>query len=254
VISYSTFNKPPPDNSRFGRTDTDPVGGALDLPAGPGLEVLCTDPTELAGTGGRLESLASSEPFAPGIISALLLRLYGGPPPSADTPWLEPADHYTARCETSNGARVLMLAAVDGARTLTPSPDDTWGTHLVDVNIALGNLTTVVGEETRAWTASAAPSPGVTTSGEFAAALRVRRRGARGVRFKITVTGPPGRLIRVLLRRGRRTIARRTVNLNKSGRANVAFTVHRPGRYRALVRVGGGAVLALPAKRVRSRG
>src|SRR3954452_6483685 len=52
VISYSTFNKTPPDNSRFGRTDTDPVGNALGLPAGPGLEVLCFDPAALTGSAG----------------------------------------------------------------------------------------------------------------------------------------------------------------------------------------------------------
>ena len=153
VISYSTFNKAPPDNSRFGRTDTDPVGTALGLPAGKGLKVICVNPAKLARQS-ELKSLLPSEPFAPGVIAALLLRLYSGPPPSADTPWLQPSDHYTARCETSNGAHVLMISPVDGARTLTPSPDDTWGVHLVDVNIALGNLTTIVGAQTRTWLAT----------------------------------------------------------------------------------------------------
>jgi hypothetical protein len=151
VISYSTFNETPPDNARFGRTDTDPVGNALGLPAGEGLRVLCVNPAKLAGTAGRLQSLSPSEPFAPGVIAALMFKLYGGPPPSADTPWLQPQDHYTARCETSNGANVLMLSPVADARRLEPSPDDTWGTHIVDVNIALGNLTTIVGAQSRAW-------------------------------------------------------------------------------------------------------
>jgi hypothetical protein len=151
VISYSTFNETPPDNARFGRTDTDPVGGALGLPTGEGLEVMYVNPAKLAGRGGRLRSLVPSEPFAPGIIAALLFKLYGGPPPSAETPWLQPQDHYTGRCETSNGARVLMLSPVGEARKLEPSPDDTWGTHLVDVNIALGDLTAIVGAQGRAW-------------------------------------------------------------------------------------------------------
>ena len=92
------------------------VGNALGLPGGP---VLCTDPTLLSGAGGRLDSLVPSQPFAPGVIALLLIKLYGGPPPSADTPWLQPTDHYTARCETSNNANVLMISPVDGARTLT---------------------------------------------------------------------------------------------------------------------------------------
>jgi hypothetical protein len=154
IVSYSTFNETPPDNARFGRTDTDPVGSALDLPAGPRVQVLCTDPTALSGTGGRLDSLVPSQPFAPGVVMLLLLKLYGGPPPSADTPWLQPTDHYTGRCETSNGANVLMISPVGGARKLNPSPDATWGVHLVDVNLALGNLVTIVGAQTRTWLAS----------------------------------------------------------------------------------------------------
>ncbi|MFL5886554.1 MAG: DUF3089 domain-containing protein [Thermoleophilaceae bacterium] len=150
VVAYSTFNATPPDNTRFGRTDTDPVGNALGLPGGP---VLCTDPTLLSGRNGNLDSLVPSQPFAPGVIALLLIKLYGGPPPSADTPWLQPTDHYTARCETSNNANVLMISPVDGARTLTPSPDDTWGVHLVDVNIALGNLVDVVGRQTATYLA-----------------------------------------------------------------------------------------------------
>src|SRR3954452_6266809 len=150
LISYHTFNETPPDNARFGRTDTDPVGSALGLPSGKGLKVICVNPAKLAHQG-ELKSLLPSEPFAPGIIAALLLRLYGGPPPSADTPWLQPSDHYTARCETSNGAHVLMISPVGDARTLTPSPDDTWGVHLVDVNIALGNLMKVTAAETKTW-------------------------------------------------------------------------------------------------------
>jgi hypothetical protein len=146
VIAYSTFNETPPDDARFGRTDTDPVGSALGLPGG---QVLCTDPAKLSGR--NLESLLPSKPFAPGVIFVLLIKLYGGLPPTADTPWLEPSDHYTARCQTSNGANVLMLSPIGGARKLSPSPDDTWGVHLVDVNIALGNLVRIVGRQARAW-------------------------------------------------------------------------------------------------------
>ncbi|MFN2616860.1 MAG: DUF3089 domain-containing protein [Thermoleophilaceae bacterium] len=156
VISYSTFNETPPDNARFGRTDTDPVGNALGLPVGPKFEVMCVDPTRLAGAGGRFASLQPSEPFAPGVIAALLVKLYRGPPPTADKPWLQPQDHYTGRCMTSNHARVLMLSPVANARKLDPSPDATWGTHLVDINIALGNLTALVGRESRAYRAVAA--------------------------------------------------------------------------------------------------
>ena len=136
VISYHSFNATPPGNARFGRTDTDPVGTALDLPQG---DVVCTDVQKLSGAD-HLESLVASEPFAPGFIAALLVQLYGGPPPRADEPWLQPRDRYTATCAKSGGANVLRVEPDGPVRQLTPSPDATWGVHLVDVNLPLGNL------------------------------------------------------------------------------------------------------------------
>jgi hypothetical protein len=240
VISYSTFNETPPANSRFGRTDTDPVGAALGLPTGPGVEVLCTDPAGLAGTKGSLESLVPSEPFAPGVVAALLFKLYGGPPPSADTPWLQPSDHYTGHCERSNSANVLMISPVGGARKLNPSPDSTWGVHLVDVNIALGNLLTIAGAETRTWLAAHRP-------------LRVRL-GAHGRRLTAMITGAPGRKVRVTLRRGHRVAARRKAKLGSRGSVRIRFTVRRGGPYRAAARaVVGGRVARSKLLRLRLR-
>ena len=224
VMSWSTFNQEPPDNARFGRTDTDPVGAALDLPQG---DVLCTDPTRLSGSDGRLESLAPSEPFAPGVIAALLVKLYGGPPPSADTPWLQPTDHYTASCQRSNNANVLMIAPVANAQKLTPSPDDTWGVHLVDLNLAEGNLLSVTAQQTRAWLAARIP---------LRAKLRTRRLGARQFRVTAALTGPPRARVTLVLRSGAKTIGRRTTRLDARGRRGVHFRVRRAGTYRISVR------------------
>jgi hypothetical protein len=152
VIAYHTFNQTPPDDSRFGRTDTDPVGGALGLPHGKGIRVLCTDPAKLAGTPD-LKSLTPTEPFAPGVIAALILKLYRGVPPMADTPWVQPQDHYTSRCLTANGATVLMTYPIADARELDPSPDDTWGIHLVDLNLPTGDLIRIVKAQVRAYAA-----------------------------------------------------------------------------------------------------
>jgi hypothetical protein len=139
VLAWSTFNEPPPDNSRFGRSPATDTSGA-GFPAGPDYEVLCSNPASLGANQRRpLTSYLRSEPF-PGTIGALLVVMYGGPPPSAPTPWLQPADHYTGRCEQAAGANVLMLQPIAGARKLNPSPDPSWGLHLADANIALGEL------------------------------------------------------------------------------------------------------------------
>ena len=51
------------------------------------------------------------------------------------------------------GVNVLQVTALHGAQTATPSRDPTWGLHLLDANIALGNLLTVVRREAAAYAA-----------------------------------------------------------------------------------------------------
>jgi hypothetical protein len=146
VIAFSTFNEAPPGDAVFGR----PSGNFGGLPSGPGVEVLCTNPASLSGGSGPLQSMLRTRPF-PGTIGLGLQVLYGGPPPTAPTPWLEPQDHYTGRCSSANDANVLMISPVGSARHLNPSPDATWGLHLADGNIGLGNLISIVTAEYRAY-------------------------------------------------------------------------------------------------------
>jgi hypothetical protein len=117
-----------------------------------------------------------------------------------------------------------MLSPIDGARMLNPSPDDTWGTHLVDVNIALGNLTSIVGAQSRAWVAARGP---------HVRRLGVRLR-ARGHVLIAAVSGAARE--RVLVTVGE---AARTVRLARDGRRVVRFFVDEEGVYRAAVRAGG---------------
>ena len=148
VIAYSTFAEPPPGDARFGRP-TDRYARAFGGPGPNGREVACTSPADLAGSRGRLETLVRTDLY-PGIIGAGLLLTYGGLPPTASTPWVAPADHYSASCVHSGGAHVLLISPIDGARKLNPFPDKTWGVHITDINIALGSLIRVVRAQIRA--------------------------------------------------------------------------------------------------------
>jgi hypothetical protein len=150
VIAYSTYNEPPPSNSRFGRAAPGRDGNPFNFPTGPDYEVVCANPAALRGGSAPLTTYQRSEPF-PGLIGVLLVQMYGGPPPSASTPWLQPRDHYTGRCVNENDATVLMIEPIGSARKLNPSPDSSWGLHLADVNIALGNLVDVVTSQERAY-------------------------------------------------------------------------------------------------------
>jgi len=232
IMSWHTFNATPPDNARFGRTDTDPVGSALELPSGPGRRVACVDPARLAGNAGPLQTLIPTEAFAPGVIALLLLKLYGGLPPSADTPWLEPRERYTARCEEANGATVLMLTAVGDARKLDPSPDATWGVHLVDLNLPFGDVLANLGAQIRTYFAV----PG--RRGALKVTLRSHRLGSRTRVLLGSVTGTPGARFGLVLRRGTVVAGSRRGRIGADGRAAVRFAVRRAGTYQASLTVG----------------
>jgi hypothetical protein len=150
VIAFSTFNYTPPEDSRFGREPLDdPYGSGF--PEGARYEVLCTNPASLhANRRTPLKMLVRTEPY-PGVIGAGLVAIYKGLPPDAATPWVRPRERYTGRCVNADGAHVLMLQSIGDARELGYFPDDTWGQHLADVNIALGQLVGIVAREARAY-------------------------------------------------------------------------------------------------------
>jgi hypothetical protein len=150
VVAFSTFEDPPPDNTRFGKSPAEDITGA-GLPFGPKYEVACTNPASLdANAATPLTTLLRSEPF-PGVLGVVLDMMYGGPPPTADTPWLQPGERYTAKCEHVNDAHVLMVSPIGDARHLNGAPTPDWGLHLADANLPLGDLVKLVGRQSKAY-------------------------------------------------------------------------------------------------------
>jgi hypothetical protein len=148
VIAFSTFDQPAPSNSLFGRPSALP--GEI-LP--PGARVLCTNPASLGGGAGVLDSVAPSAPFAPHSTLAAGIKLLNINFPQPPTVYWAANGAYSAKCVESGGAHVLMIKARRGAPTPTPSPNAQWGLHLLDANIALGNLIGIVRAESRAFLA-----------------------------------------------------------------------------------------------------
>jgi hypothetical protein len=139
VVAFSGFNAPVPENALFGRT-TD-----------PNLEVLCTNPAALRGGAAPLTSIYPSKPFAPSVIgSAANGAISGLPRPK--TPWAAFPNVYSGRCSHAVGASVLQLKPLGGVFDLTAVPDATWGLHLADANIALGDLGDLVRRQIRLYT------------------------------------------------------------------------------------------------------
>jgi Protein of unknown function (DUF3089) len=135
AVAFSTFNAPPPANAIFGRT-----GEAGD-------QVLCTNPAKLGGTG-ELDSVYPSAPFAPGTTIGLATGLVGLPQPQVSTPWIE-SHAFTGQCSSADSANVLEITGLPGAPQLHAVPDATWGLHLTDANVALGNLTSLVAKQAK---------------------------------------------------------------------------------------------------------
>jgi hypothetical protein len=150
VIAFSTFDQPPPSDTLFGK----PESLTLQPLNNPNLQVLCTNPAALGGGAGLLDPTSPSAPFAPGTLIAAGIAGLGFNTPHPSTVWWSAPGAYSARCETVNGATVLEITPMDGAPTIGPSPTPAWGLHLLDANIALGNLISIVKSESAAFVRS----------------------------------------------------------------------------------------------------
>ena len=141
VVAFSTYDETPPADALFGRTTA------------AGQEVLCTNPARLRGGAATLRTIFPSEPFAPGTLIAAGISLLGVEQPRPSTPWTLVDGGYRGACSKAGGASFLKLTPRAGAPDFKPSPDPRWGLHLVDANIALGDLLDLMRTQARAYDA-----------------------------------------------------------------------------------------------------
>jgi hypothetical protein len=139
VVSYSTFEGPVPEDAIFARTSE------------PGLEALCTNPAALTRASAPLRTMHATEPFAPGTIALLTDLSRDRPLPEVSTPWLRYRAAYSARCESADGANALQITTAPGAPRLNPVPSPTWGLHLHDINLAMGDLSALVRKQAKSF-------------------------------------------------------------------------------------------------------
>jgi hypothetical protein len=144
VVAYSSFNSTPPADSYFGRSDS-----PLSLGLGSSGAVLCVNPA--APAGGR----AGLDPIFP-TGGAAAARSEGSPWPSATTPYVAFPGALNAECKTSSGATYLLVTSAwampTGLPSLSPSASNArWGLHVMDVNLALGNLVELVAGQAAAY-------------------------------------------------------------------------------------------------------
>lgn len=142
VIAYSTFGATPPASAFFGRP-----GQGVSLQSGQtataGQQVVCVDPVTFSSRSGALQPFFLTATSRPRGVRVT-------------TPWVTYPGLYTAQCRQSSGASWLQVTAT-GAATGDPRPTvsavfgPTWGYHLADVNLGLGNLVSDVSRQEAAY-------------------------------------------------------------------------------------------------------
>ena len=157
AIAYASFRStvPPPENSRFGRVQDDNMRAA------------CVNPAALSGGRGELRAyLAAGGQSITG--SSSPPQPWVTPPQLIDTPFVTVPGLLFAEC-ISNLKGSYLEITVRG-NPLDPRTDDiagdvmtngqvnaTWGLHLIDVQLAMGNLVEIVREQAKAFNRGASP-------------------------------------------------------------------------------------------------
>jgi hypothetical protein len=151
VITYASFRStiPPPANTLFGRVPDANMAAA------------CTNPAALAGGSGELKAYLDKTGRT--ITSATPAKPWVTPEQPIDTPWVSTPKLLTAKCTSNENASGYLEVTVHGDPA-DPRVDDivgdigappnvlaNWGLHLIDVNLSMGNLLDIVGEQTKAY-------------------------------------------------------------------------------------------------------
>ena len=152
VIAFASFraNVPPPPGAPFGAS------------GGPGLMAACVNPAALGGGSGALEAYlpAGRVALSP---QAPVEWVKGGPP--ITTFFVKVPGLLTGECVSN--AHGSYLAVTVNADPKDPRTDDiagdilvkgkvltSWGLHLIDMNLTMGNLVDDVDAQSKAWLAA----------------------------------------------------------------------------------------------------
>ena len=154
AIAYASFreNSPPPENSRFGKPRTPTPNGAA----------ACVNPASLSGGSGPLHSYFPS--------GSLIDNNSEAPKPWVEgktiaTPFVSVPGLLTAACVSTpefNYLAIHVKGDQPGPRAHEIPGDivvmghilKDWGLHLIDANLAMGNLVDIVHAQGAAWVAA----------------------------------------------------------------------------------------------------
>jgi hypothetical protein len=151
VIAYASFrsNAPPPANSRFGKV------------AGDNMVAACSNPAALGGGKGDLHAYLGSR--SSGVVAAEAPpRPWVNPPQPINTPFVSVPGLLTAECVKNENFSYLAVTVhgnpedprtddIPGDVVVNGQVQADWGLHLIDVNLAMGNLIDIVRKQAKAY-------------------------------------------------------------------------------------------------------
>jgi hypothetical protein len=150
VISFASFRStiPPPANTLFGRAPS------------PDQVAICTNPAALGGGSGLLHAYLTAGPRS--IVGQAPPTAWVMPEQKVETPYVSVPGLLTAQCSTNENATFLEVTVhgnpsdprtddIRGDLGIPPNVQANWGLHLIDANLAIGNLVDIVGQETKTY-------------------------------------------------------------------------------------------------------
>lgn len=150
AVAYASFrdNVPPPANSRFGKAQGENMASA------------CVNPAALGGGSGELHAYLSNGRFIAS--SAAAPKPWVTPEQKVTTPFVSVPGLLSAQCVSSDAGTYLAVhvnADPSDARTddivgdvvVNNQVQKDWGLHLIDANLAMGNLVELVRAQTKVY-------------------------------------------------------------------------------------------------------
>jgi hypothetical protein len=150
VITFASFRSTvqPPANTLFGKVTGDNMTAA------------CSNPAALGGGSGELHAYLATTGQT--IVGAIPPKPWVVPEKTIDTPWVSVPGLLTARCASNENATYLEITVhpdpaghrvndITGDLMLGGQVQANWGLHLVDMNLTMGNLLDIVGQEAKAY-------------------------------------------------------------------------------------------------------
>jgi hypothetical protein len=155
VITYATFrnSNPPPEDSRFGR-------------GRDGQSAACTNPANLAGGAGVSDAVFLAQGFLNGS-GGTTQPAWAKPAPRLRTPFVKVPGLVSLTCKADGDFTYLEMSVnadpkdkrtdeLAGEVIRATGPDLAWGLHLIDVDVAMGDLVRVLGKQAAAYAAKPA--------------------------------------------------------------------------------------------------